>query len=189
MTETQEIKEIQEIKTRFITNLKENSGIAIAMGGLLLLVGLVAMASPLMAGVSVALMVGLMLLVGGIAQLIFSFKSSMGIASIFFAVLTIVMGVYMLMSPGAALGALTIFLAVYLIVSGFSEIMISYQARPAQGAGWAMFSGFLSILLGGLIWSQFPLSGAWAIGILLGVRLFFSGMTLIMLGLAARNAE
>lgn len=184
MTETQEI---QEIKTRFITNLKENSGTAIAMGILLLLVGLAAMAAPLMAGVSVAMMVGAMLLVGGIAKLIFSFKVGLDIWSILFAALTIMMGVYMLMSPGAALGALTIFLAVYLIVSGFSEIMISYQARPAKGAGWAMFSGFLSIVLGGLIWSQFPLSGAWAIGILLGVRLFFSGMTLIMLGLAARK--
>lgn len=185
MTETQEI---QEIRTRFITNLKENSGVAIGMGIILILVGLVAMASPLMAGVSVAMMVGAMLLVGGIAQLIFSFKSSMGIASILFAVLTIMMGMYMLMSPGAALGALTIFLAVYLIISGFAEIMISYQARPAEGAGWAMFSGFLSVILGGLIWSQFPLSGAWAIGILLGVRLFFSGMTLLMLGVFARKA-
>lgn len=186
MTEAQEI---QEIKTQFMKNLKENAGTAIAMGILILLLGLLAMASPLIAGVSVALMVGVMLLVSGVAQLIFSFKSSMGIASILFAVLTIMMGVYMLMSPGAALGALTIFLAVYLIVSGFSEIMISYQARPAKGAGWAMFSGFLSIVLGVMIWSQFPLSGAWAIGILLGVRLFFSGMTLIMLGLAARNME
>lgn len=112
----------------------------------------------------------------------------MGIWSILFAVLTIIMGMYMLMSPGAALGGLTIFLATYLIVSGIPEVIVFNEVRPAPGVGWGMFSGVLSVVLGGLIWSQFPLSGAWAIGILLGVRLFFSGMTLLMLGLSARNA-
>lgn len=185
MTEAQEI---EEIETQFLKNLKENSGMAIAMGVIMLLVGLMAMAAPLAAGFSVALMVGSLLFVGGIAQLIFSFKNSMGIWSILFAVLTIIMGVYMLMSPEVALGGLTIFLATYLIVSGITEVIVFNEVRPAPGAGWGMFSGVLAVVLGGLIWSQFPLSGAWAIGILLGVRLFFNGMTLLMLGLSARNA-
>ena len=185
MTQTEEI---QKIETQFMKALKENAGTAIAMGSLLLLLGFLAMASPLVAGVSVAMMVGIMLLIGGMGQLVFAFKSGMGLASILFAVLTIAIGGYMLANPDAALGSLTIFLAVYLIVSGFAEIMVSYQARPTPGAGWAMFSGFLSLVLGGLIWSQFPLSGAWAIGILLGIRLFFTGTSLLMLGFAARNA-
>jgi uncharacterized membrane protein HdeD (DUF308 family) len=146
------------------------------------------MAAPMFAGASIAMIVGIALLLGGIGQLIFAFKSGMGLFSILFAVLTIIMGGYMLANLDAALGALTIFLAVYLIVSGFAEIMVAYQARPAEGAGWAMFSGFLSVILGALIWSQFPLSGAWAIGILLGIRLLFSGLSLMMLGFAARNA-
>lgn len=185
MTQTEEI---QKIETQFMKELKKNSGTAIAMGILLLLMGFLAMGAPLVAGVSIAMMIGIMLLIGGVAQLIFAFKSGMGLFNILFAVLTIIMGGYMLANPDAALGALTIFLAVYLIVSGFSEIMVAYQARPAKGAGWAMFSGFLSVILGALIWSQFPLSGAWAIGILIGVRLFFTGTSLLMLGFAARNA-
>lgn len=185
MTQTEEI---QKIETLFITELKKNSGTAIAMGILLLLMGFFAMGAPLIAGVSIAMMVGVILLIGGIAQLIFAFKVGMGLFSILFAVLTIIMAGYMLANPEAALGALTIFLAVYLIVSGFSEMMVAYQARPAKGAGWAMFSGFLSLILGAMIWSQFPLSGAWAIGIIIGIRLFFTGISLLMLGFAARNA-
>ena len=185
MTQTEEI---QKIETQFMKALKKNSGTAIAMGGLLLLLGFLAMASPLVAGVSIAMLVGIMLLIGGIGQLVFAFKSSMGLFNILFAVMTIIIGGYMLANLGVALESLTIFLAVYLVVSGFSEIMVAYQARPAQGAGWAMFSGFLSVILGALIWSQFPLSGAWAIGILIGIRLFFTGTSLLMLGFAARNA-
>jgi uncharacterized membrane protein HdeD (DUF308 family) len=30
-----------------------------------------------------------------------------------------------------------------------------------------------------MTWGQFPLSGAWAIGILLGIKLFFVGLIMI----------
>jgi uncharacterized membrane protein HdeD (DUF308 family) len=43
------------------------------------------------------------------------------------------------------------------------------------------------VLLGLMIWNQFPLSGVWAIGVLIGVRLFFRGWTLVMFGFAARS--
>lgn len=185
MTQTEEILKIE---TQFMKELKKNSGTAIGMGIFLLLLGFLAMGAPLVAGASVAMVVGITLLIGGVAQLIFAFKSSMGLFNILFALMTIIIGGYMLTNLGVALESLTIFLAIYLVVSGFSEIMVAYQARPAQGAGWAMFSGFLSVILGVLIWSQFPLSGAWAIGILIGVRLFFTGTSLLMLGFAARNA-
>jgi len=39
-----------------------------------------------------------------------------------------------------------------------------------------------------MIWGQFPISGAWAIGTLVGIRMLFSGSSLIMLGSAARGA-
>ena len=94
----------------------------------------------------------------------------------------------MVMNPGAALASLTIFLAVYLIVSGVCEAIAAIQARPLEGWGMALFSGILSLLLGAMIWSQFPLSGAWAIGILIGVKLFFNGLSLLLFGLAVRSA-
>ncbi len=65
---------------------------------------------------------------------------------------------------------------------------MSFQIRPADGWGWALFSGILSIVLGAMFWAQAPLSGALAIGILIGIRLLFSGLTLLMFGLAVRGA-
>ena len=43
---------------------------------------------------------------------------------------------------------------------------MAFQIRPVKGWGGVAFSGILSMLLGFMIWKQFPLSGAWAIGIL-----------------------
>ena len=159
----------------------------IAAGVLIMLMGLFAMASPLIAGVSIALVVGALFIIGGIAQLVFAFKTGTGVLSIILGVLTVIAGGYMVSNPGVALAALTIFLAAYLIASGIIESVMAFQAKPASGWGWALFSAVLSVLLGIMIWSQFPVSGAWAIGLLLGVKLFFSGLTLLMFGIAARN--
>ncbi len=177
----------QQIQTPFLDAIKENAGLTIAVGALVMLLGFLVMASPLVAGISVALMVGVMLVIGGIGQLVFAFKTGQGIFAIILGVLTIIIGGYMVSNLNVALAALTLFLAAYLIVSGISETMMSFQARPVKGWGWALFSGILSVILGIMIWAQAPLSGAWAIGILIGIRLFFSGWTLLMFGFAARG--
>ena len=42
-------------------------------------------------------------------------------------------------------------------------------------------------MLGVMIWSQFPLSGAWAMGILLGIKLFSIGLIMITGGSMIRK--
>lgn len=181
-------EDTQISETLFLQEIKKNSGLTIALGVVLLLVGFAIMGSPLVAGISVSLIVGIMLVVSGVSQFIFAVKSGKGVLTISIAALTVIVGGYMIGNPGAALASLTIMLAAYLIVSGIFEISLAVQVRPAPGWIWALFSGVISLWLGAMIWGQFPLSGAWAIGILLGVRIFFSGWTLIMFGIAARNA-
>jgi uncharacterized membrane protein HdeD (DUF308 family) len=50
-----------------------------------------------------------------------------------------------------------------------------------------LFGGIVSVLLGIMIWAQFPLSGVWAIGILLGIKLFFVGLIMLVGGSAMRS--
>jgi len=180
-------QEIQNINSPFLEEIKKNSGLTIATGVIVLLMGLLAMGSPFIAGLSIAMVVGILFIIGGIGQLAFAFQTGRRIFNIILGVLTVVVGIYMVMNPAAALASLTIFLAAYLIVSGIFEALMAFQIKPANGWGWSLFSGIISVLLGGMIWNQFPLSGAWAIGILLGVKLFFSGWTLLMFGLLARG--
>lgn len=44
-----------------------------------------------------------------------------------------------------------------------------------------------SFVLGFLLWRQFPLSGAWAIGILFGIKMVFSGWALIFVGRSVKK--
>ena len=45
-----------------------------------------------------------------------------------------------------------------------------------------LVDGLVTLLLGILIWLQWPASSVWAIGTLLGISLIFSGMSRFMLG-------
>lgn len=176
-----------EFQSLFFERIKKNPGLTIWLGVIVLIVGLLAMGSPLVAGLSVAMLVGIMLILGGIGQLIFSVQTGNGVFAILVSVLAFVAGIYMLASPAVALTTLTVVLAAYLVVSGIFEILMALQIKPIKGWGWVLFSGVLSLVLGGMIWSQFPVSGAWAIGLLVGINLFFSGWSLIMMGMAARS--
>jgi uncharacterized membrane protein HdeD (DUF308 family) len=51
-----------------------------------------------------------------------------------------------------------------------------------------LINGLVSLLLGLMIWGQFPFSGVWAVGVLVGIKLIFGGWMLIMLGTAVRSA-
>jgi uncharacterized membrane protein HdeD (DUF308 family) len=42
-----------------------------------------------------------------------------------------------------------------------------------------IFNGIVSVLLGLMIWRNWPVSGLWAVGILLGVKMVVGGMALM----------
>jgi uncharacterized membrane protein HdeD (DUF308 family) len=136
------------------------------------------------------LLLGVLVLAGGIVRIIWAFGSgSVGKGLLVFAigVLTLLCGIGLLANPLFASGILTIILAVYFVLDGMFEIVAGINRRPGSGWGWMLFGGIVSILLGAVIWSQFPLSGIWAIGILLGIKLVFVGLIMVTAGSAVRS--
>lgn len=173
-----------------IEGIQKDAKTARWIGILLIITGILALIAPFAVGISVAIMIGVLLVIGGIGQIVLTFRAGSigsGIMMFLLGALSMVTGIYMLSQPAAALAALTLFLAAYFIVTGILEVVAAFGARPASGWGWFLFSGILSVLLGGMIWAQFPLSGIWAVGILVGIRLFFSGLTLFTIGGAVKS--
>ncbi|NIO09787.1 MAG: HdeD family acid-resistance protein [Deltaproteobacteria bacterium] len=172
--------------------MKENSGWSIAIGIILIILGIFAIGSPLITGVAVAIMVGSFLLVGGIVQFVFAFKAGSwgaGLLNFIGGALSVVCGVLMIAHPLYGLTFLTLLLAAFFVVEGISKIIFSFQVRPAQNWGWILFSGVVALLLGGMIWYQWPLSGAWAVGLLVGIDILMSGWSIVAIGLAARSLQ
>jgi len=156
-------------------------------GIIVLILGLLAIACPLAAGAAVSTMVAILLVAAGVVRMLWAFKAGSfgkGALALLLGGLTLGVGVVMLARPLVVLASLALILAVYFLLDGISEIAAAFSVKPAKGWGWMAFGGAMSIVLSVLIWSQWPLSGAWAIGILVGVRLVFAGTAMIALGSA-----
>jgi len=162
------------------------------LGVVAIILGVLAMLMPVLAGASVVLFLGVLVLAAGIVRMIWAFGSdSVGKGMLKFAVgvLTLLCGIVLLAHPLFASVVLTLVLAIYFVVDGIVEIVAGIKRRPGLGWMWMLVGGIVSILLGVIIWRQFPLSGIWAIGILLGIKLFFVGLIMIMAGSAIRSVS
>lgn len=181
----------ENIASGLLDGIKKNARLAFITGIILLICGVLAVGSPFAAGVSVTIMVGSLLIIGGISQCFLAFQAGAfgkGLLIFLVGALTAVAGFYLFGQPLAGLATITIFLAAYFIVTGIFELIATIQIRPAEGWGWMLFNGIVTLLLGIMIWRQFPLSGAWAIGTLFGIKLMMSGLSLIFIGRSVRGA-
>jgi len=160
------------------------------LGIIAIILGMFAMLAPGLTGLSVAILIGFFVLAGGIVRIIWAFQEdSLGKGVLMFAIggLTLLCGIVLIAHPLFASGVLAILLAIYFIIDGIFEIIAGIQVHPRTGWGWMLFGGIVSVWLGIIIWKQFPLSGMWAIGILLGIKLFFVGLIMVMGGSAVRS--
>jgi len=169
--------------------LGRNWGWLLALGILMIVLGVVAIAAPVVATLAVQIALGWILMVGGIAQGVHAFMvQGWGgfLLQLLSAALYLLIGVLLLVNPVEGALALTFVLAVFLIVEGVFKVVLALRVRPQRGWGWPLASGVVSLILGILIWSEWPVAGLWVIGLLVGIQLLFTGWSLVMLALAAR---
>jgi uncharacterized membrane protein HdeD (DUF308 family)/ElaB/YqjD/DUF883 family membrane-anchored ribosome-binding protein len=174
----------------WLAEAKKNSGLLIFLGVLTVIFGVMAIAAPLITGITVAVFVGFLLLFTGIMRIVYAFKSGQwgsGIWGTILGLLGAVAGLLLIFRPMVGLLTLTLLLAIYFFVDGISEIIAAFKIKPDQGWGWVLFNGVIALLLGIMIWRQWPMSGAWAVGVLVGVHILITGWTMIVLGTGARR--
>ena len=170
-------------------SLREVWVFLMGMGIALMFLGLAAVGSSLIATFATVLVFGILLLLGAIFQVVTAFwgRSWRGFfLHLLTGVLYLVAGILLINNTvGAAMG-LTLLVAVCLMVSGAVRIVLSAIER-FDGWGWVFMNGIVSVLLGAAIWRQWPLSGLWVIGLFVGIEMLFSGLSWIMLAVAARS--
>ena len=179
----------QPSSTPILDGIRDNASFAVTAGIILVILGFLALASSLAAGLSITAIVGIFLAIGGISQCVLAFRAgAFGRGLWIFAVglLMAITGIYMFTQPVAGLAALTMILVAYLFAAGICELIIAFQIRPEAGWGLSLVSAIVTLLLAIMLWRQFPVSGIWAIGILFGIKMMFSGWSLIYIG---KNAK
>jgi uncharacterized membrane protein HdeD (DUF308 family) len=170
--------------------MKKSKGMLMFMGVLCVLLGILTISTPFFAGSMVTILVGALLLVSGILELLHAFQSESH-----YKVFTFLRGLFMLIAGGMilarplfGLAMLTIMLAVFFLVDGLSWCVMAFQTRPKPGWGIGLFNGAVTFVLGILIWKHWPLSGVWAIGTLIGIRIMMVGWTMLFFSSVVESA-
>ena len=161
----------------------------VLLGISLVVLGSVALGSVVIASLAAAAAIGVLLLLGGVAEAVGAFWCR-GWSGFFLellsGVLSIVIGFLFLQAPAGALAALTLLLVCFLMIGGIFKIVAAATYRFAAW-GWSLACGIIDVVLGLMIWEEWPASALWVIGMFVGINLLFRGFNWIALGMALRS--
>jgi len=171
-------------------DVRQATSWSIVLSVLMIVTGILAIGLPMIAGIALTAIVGWLLIFSAALHLAFAWRGGRTGAVVWEILLGVAygaIGFYILANPVAGLASLTFAVAIYLFVEGVLEFILSFQLRPAPGAGWLLLDGIVTIALAVMIWSTWPSSAAWVIGTLVGISMLFSGITRLMLSMAVRR--
>jgi uncharacterized membrane protein HdeD (DUF308 family) len=185
--------QIPAMQARFTEAVRRHWKTLLIEGIVLLVLGAIAIIVPEIATLAVAILLGWLLLISGVVGLISTLRmrSAPGfIWSLISAILGIAVGGILLVRPVGGIISLTLLLIVFFLIEGVASILFALDHRRQLSGRWGimLLSGIVDILLAAIILAGFPGSSAWVIGLLLGINLVFGGAALISMALAARQA-
>jgi len=186
------LKEASMMQNTSVHVARQASTLSIVWGLLLVVFGMVAIGSPLLAAVAVNVAIAWLIALAGIVHIVLAFRAHgaghmiwkllVGVAYLFF-------GGYLIIHPLLGVASLTLILASLFLIEGILNIILFFKMRSVGGSSWVLFDGIITLLLGLLIYMQWPSSSAWAIGTLVGISMIMSGISRVMLSLAVRKNE
>ena len=156
----------------------------IVEGILFTLLGLLAIALPVASTIAMELFVGWLLLIGGVFQIYRSFKflqKTEFYLTLLSGILNIALGILFIAYPSAGLLSLTFLLIFFFLFQGISKIILGIRLRHLTNWFWLIFSGIISIIMAAIIWSGWPATAFWVIGLLVGINMLFFGISLLVL--------
>ena len=168
------------------------SYLMIVLGVLVAIGGVLALANPFAASLTVTTLVGIIFLVGGAGQLWLAVTHP-AMPERFWTgligLIALIAGVSLIADPLGGLVTLTVLLGILLIVGGIGRLLLAYALRETRFFWILLITGAAGILIGGLIFSNIAEAATSLLGLLLGIQLLVEGVALVILGIAVRSRE
>lgn len=175
-----------------IGQLRSKWGWFVALGIVMLIIGVIALYNLLAATIASVYLVGILMLLAGGAQIAHAFgvKEWGG----FFlwllgGLLYALAGVVAFSNPLLASAVLTLLLAASLVASGAVRAWIGYKHWAEKGSGWIITAAIITALCGIIIAIGWPVNSLWVLGMFLAIDMMFQGWTAVALGLALKSGE
>jgi uncharacterized membrane protein HdeD (DUF308 family) len=174
-----------------LKEVQKHWGWFLGVGIFLILLGMLAIGAAGYVTLVSMVFFGALLLTAGVIQAINAIKTRHGggfLVNVLTALLYIVVGIMLILNPAVGAITLTLLLAVFYTVSGLFKIVAAVTHRYAQW-GWLLFSGIVSLVLGLMIWAQWPVSGLWIIGLFIGIDMIILGWIWVTLALTSKTLK
>jgi uncharacterized membrane protein HdeD (DUF308 family) len=170
--------------------VKKRSAWSIFMGIVTAALGVFLIVYPLATATITTVLLGWALIFVGIAQFVFAlYSQTVGnfFLKVLLSLLFVICGSGLAFFPIAGVATLTAVLGTLLLMQAGLQTATAFQLRPLNGWGWFLFDAASSLLLAILILAKWPSSSIWAIGTLVGVSIFMSGISRIMIATQIRG--
>lgn len=170
------------------TNKGVNSSLLI--GILLIGLGIAAIALPQISTLVAETWIAVILASAGVTKLIYAYqtRNQGGFAwKLLLSILYIATGAMLFFYPLTGALTLTLLLGSFLLTEGVFELILAFRLRPQQNWTWVLTDGIITLVLGAMIWFQWPFDAPWLIGTLVGVSVISTGISRIMLSLNPRS--
>jgi uncharacterized membrane protein HdeD (DUF308 family) len=134
---------------------------------------------------------GCMLIASGILELFSSIAAGRWtgtLVHLLVGVLYTVVGIAIVDNPALSALVLTRIIAVFLVIGSLFRLLSAIIYRY-DGWMWTLISGAITLMLGIMIYREWPVSGLWFIGLCVGIDLILNGWTWLMLALTMRRLE
>ncbi len=171
--------------------VSRNWGWLLALGILFVILGTIGLGMTFTLTLASVLFFGVLMLIGGGAQLVQAFQDKgwkSVIWHVLIALLYIGAGIIVVRNPVGASLLLTAMLAGALVAVGVVRIIMAFQLRGDSGWVWLLLGGIVTLLLGLMIFSKWPVSGLWVIGLFVAIEMIVNGWSYVAIALAARRA-
>ncbi|RCJ28539.1 hypothetical protein A6770_23325 [Nostoc minutum NIES-26] len=171
-------------------DINKNINGSLVIGILLIIFGIIAIALPTISTIFAETWFALILISSGFAKLVYATQTrDRGgfIWKLLLSALYIATGVMLFVYPRTGILTLTLLLGSFLLAEGTFELILAFRLRPQQNWTWVLANGIITLVLGAMIWFQWPFNAPWILGTLVGVSVLFTGISRVMLSLNARS--
>ena len=160
-----------------VTGIRKNWGWFLALGIVQILAGALAVSFAFFATLVSVMTLGILLIIAAGAQTAAAVLARNWGGFFLFLLLGIfyaVAGFLTIRYPLPAAEGLTLMLAAVYLVGGIFRIVNALVERFPSWS-WVLLNGVITVLLGFLIWQQWPESGLWVLGLFVGIDLIVNG--------------
>jgi uncharacterized membrane protein HdeD (DUF308 family) len=152
----------------------------------LIISGVIAILMPNISTIVAETWISVILTVSGVTKLIYAFQSREEggfIWKLLLSILYIATGIYLFVFPLSGILTLTLLFGSFLLTEGVFELILAYQLRSQKNWGWILTNAIITLVLGGIVWAQWPSDAPWLIGTLLGVSILSTGISRLVMSL------